>query len=493
MIRLLLSVMLIFIATSLSASSKRVALVIGNSNYATPNKLSNPYNDTKLLSKELKTAGFQVTLVQDATKSTIDKALEKFQNSLSNDSVGLFYFAGHGVAIDGINYLIPIDANFESEDSLKRSSLDISKVVRIFKESQNRLNIIILDACRDNPLSSNTKKGLAPFISPDGLFVAYSAQAGEKALDGPKNGYSPFAKSLAKNILLGEDIEATFKRTRIDVYNETKGRQRPSTYSEILSPFYFTSSTTRGIKRDHSSSKNKITNSVNFIRHKRFIEPQLILIKAGKYMKGNADDFETAPTHEVVISQNFYVGAYEVTFEEFDMFTKETGWKAPLDNGWGRGKHPVININYIDAEAYVQWLSKKSHKHYRLITEDEWEYIARAGSSAIYGFSDDEAELELYAWYKENSNNHPHKIGTKKANRFGIYDILGNVAEMTSSSYYRYDSTEYLSKQNDSDMRVIRGGSYFSAYDELEVYKRQEMLESEKNSATGFRIVLEKH
>lgn len=490
MIRLLLSLIFIFISTLISASSQRVALIIGNNNYPTPNKLYNPVSDTKLIAQRLKTADFQVILINNATKKETNRALKKFQKELTPESVGLFYFAGHGVEIKGTNYLVPIDANFQNEDILKRTSLDISKVVRIFKESGNSLNIIILDACRDNPVSTNTKKGLAPFVSPDGLFVAYSAQAEEKALDGSKNGNSPFAESLAKNILLGEDIEATFKQTRIDVYNKTDAKQRPSTYSEILAPFYFVRKVnTRGLKRNHGVSK---TTRVNFIRHKRYVEPQLVLIKAGTYIKGYDDDFESAPEHNVTIQKDFYVSAYEVSFEEYDMFTKNTGWIEADDNDWGRGKHPVINVSHTDATAYVKWLSKKSKKHYRLINDNEWEYIAHAGSNSTYGFGDDEAQLELYTWYKDNSNNHPHKIGTKKANTFGVYDILGNVAEITNSSFYGYDTSEYLNGENNSDIKVVRGGSYHSMYDELEVYKRQEMGESFKNRATGFRIVLEK-
>lgn len=491
MIRLLLSVILIFTTTLLCASSKRVALVIGNNAYPKPNKLFNPLNDAKLISKRLKTAGFQIIEVDDASKKELDSALKEFKKELTKESVGLFYFAGHGVEIDGTNYLVPVDASFESEDSLKTSSLDIAKVVRIFKESSNTLNILILDACRDNPISSNTKKGLAPFVSPDGLFVAYSAQAGSKALDGPKDGNSPFATSLAKNILLGNDIEATFKQTRIDVYNMTKAKQRPSTYSEILAPFYFVEAGTRGLKRDHKASKSKFT-KVNFIRHKRFIEPQMVLIKAGKYLKGSSSDFESSPEHEVRIEKDFYVGSYEVSFEEYDMFCKHTGWAEPSDNGWGRGKHPVINVSHIDAQAYVTWLSKKSRKKYRLLSDNEWEYIARAGSNRVYGFGDDEAELELYAWYKDNSNNHPHKIGTKKANKFGVYDLIGNVEELTDSSFYGYDTYEYTSGENSSEMKVLRGGSYNSMYDELEVYKRKEIGEDISKKAIGFRIALDK-
>jgi len=489
--RLLLLLLVVFLSATLTAQEQRVALLIGNNNYSTPNQLYNPVNDVKLISKTLQNSGFKVITLTDATKMKTDEALRKFQKELTRESVGLFYFAGHGVEIDGTNFLVPTDAKFDNEDILKITSLDINKVIRIFKESKNSLNIVILDACRDNPVASNTKKGLAPFLSPDGLFVAYSAQAGEKAQDGPKDGYSPFAQSFANNILLGKDIEATFKQVRIDVYNETKAKQRPSTYSEILAPFFFVKANTRGIKRKHTQSNINIS-GVNFIRHKRFLEPQLVLIKAGKFSKGNDDDFEASPQHEVIIEKDFYVGSYEVTFEEYDMFCKQTGWAEPSDNGWGRGKHPVINVSHTDALAYVKWLSKKSKKHYRLIDENEWEYIAHAGTEYIYGFGDDEAELELYAWYSDNSNNHPHKIGTKKANKYGVYDLHGNVAEITDSSYYRYGSSNYLNKKNSSNMKVLRGGAYHSSYDTLEVYKRREIHKDTHSKSIGFRIVLEK-
>lgn len=223
-----------------------------------------------------------------------------------------------------------------------------------------------------------------------------------------------------------------------------------------------------------------------------FSKPMVVLVKAGRYIKGSEEDFEYSPEHEVTIEKDFYVGRYEVSFDEFDIFAKETGWIKPSDNGWGRGKNPVINVSYTDAIAYTEWLSKKTRHHYRLITENEWEYIARAGTQSIYGFGDDKRRLELYVWYKKNSKNHPHIIGGKKANRFGVYDILGNVSEITDSSFYGYDTDEYLEGNNDSDTKVLRGGSFFSMYNELEVYKREEIDINRKSNSTGFRIVLEK-
>ena len=483
----LVFILIIFITTTISALENRVALIIGNNLYSDNiSSLSNPVSDTTLITKQLKSAGFKTIHLKDASLKETNRAISKFKKELTQNSVGLFYFAGHGVEIDARNYLIPIDAKGESEDTLKRSSLAVDKLVRLFKESKNDLNIIILDACRDNPITPLKKRGLAPFVSPDGLFVAYSAQSGTKAQDGPKDGNSPFAVALAKNILSGDDIEAVFKHTRADVYRSTDGLQRPSTYSEILTPFYFAKKT-RGIKR----SKNQ-PSSVNFKRHKRFIEPQLILIPKGKLSKGHEDDFETSPVHKVEIEKDFYISAYETTFEEYDMFCANSGWQKPNDNGWGRGKQPVINVSYEDAQAYVKWLSKKSKKSYRLPSESEWEYIAKSGTNSNYGYGDDDGILPKFAWYEDNSNSSVKLIGTKKANSFGIHDMLGNIAEWTNDSFYAYDEASYRMKKNDSHEKVVRGGAYFNTYDELTTFRRVSLGKDQSNKYTGFRIVLDK-
>ncbi|MEA1983395.1 MAG: SUMF1/EgtB/PvdO family nonheme iron enzyme [Campylobacterota bacterium] len=478
--------LLIFISLCLNAAPSRVALVIGNNSYGGENELYNSINDTDLISKQLKTSGFKVIYKKNVSLKSADEAIKTFQKSLDLESVGLFYFAGHGVEIDGTNYLVPIDAEFESEDKLKRSSLNLKKVVRVFNETKNDLNIIILDACRDNPITPLKKKGLAPFISPDGLFVAYSAQSGHKALDGPKNGNSPFATALSNNILSGMDIEAVFKQTRVDVYNKTQGKQRPSTYSEILTPFYFSNQETRSLKH-----KKKTPSKVSFKRHKRFIEPALVFIKAGSFIKGNDEEYEASPSHNVTIKKNFYVSAYEVTFEEYDLFCENSGWQKAEDNGWGRGKQPVINVSWNDANAYVKWLSKKSKKKYKLISESQWEYIAKAGTNSTYGYGDDDGVLPKYAWYEDTANGHTHTVGNKNPNKLGIYDLLGNASEWTDNSYCAYTDSEYLNSLNESEDKSVRGGNIFSTYEELQTYKRSGMHKRKSNAYTGFRVVLE--
>ncbi len=224
--------------------------------------------------------------------------------------------------------------------------------------------------------------------------------------------------------LTGIDIEDVFKRTREDVYKYTNAQQHPATYSSILGNFYFTelSKTTRGLK-----VTKRDRNRVFLKKHKRFIEPHMVLIKKGTYIKGDNENFETSPEHKVNIIKEFYISTHEITFKEFDLFSKDTGWYSPSDNSWGRGMQPVINVNWNDANKYCEWLSKKTKKKYKLPTESQWEYVAKAKQNFIYGVSNDDTLLSKYAWYDENSKEHTYLVGRKQINQFGAYDILGNV------------------------------------------------------------------
>jgi formylglycine-generating enzyme required for sulfatase activity len=127
----------------------------------------------------------------------------------------------------------------------------------------------------------------------------------------------------------------------------------------------------------------------------------------------------------------YSIGKYPVTFEEYDYFCEATGREKPSDEGWGRGRRPVINVTAYDAEAYCEWLSKVTGKFYRLPTENEWEYACRGGSDGEYCFGDDVSQLVDYAWYSDNSEGKTHPVGEKKPNNYGLYDMHGNVWEWT--------------------------------------------------------------
>ena len=164
----------------------RVALVIGNSHYK-QSPLANPVNDARAVAKALAESGFAVTKKEDLGLKDMHIALRDFGDALRHGGVGLFYFAGHGVQVKGRNYLIPVDADIEREDEVIYSSLDASQVLDKMESASNRLNIVILDACRNNPFARSFRSaagGLAQMDAPVGTLIAFSTAPGSVASDG---------------------------------------------------------------------------------------------------------------------------------------------------------------------------------------------------------------------------------------------------------------------------------------------------------------------
>jgi len=208
-----------------------------------------------------------------------------------------------------------------------------------------------------------------------------------------------------------------------------------------------------------------------------YIIPAMVKINRGSFTMGsNSGGSDEKPTHRVNISYGFYMGKYEVTFEEYDKFCEDTGAKKPKDRGWGRGKQPVIYVNWNDAKAYAKWLSQKTGKNYRLPTEAEWEYVARAGTTTKWSFGNSESDLKYYAWYDKNSydkgSNHldygTHPVGQKNKNPWGLYDMYGNLYEWCEDWYKSdYNNAPTNGSENDNhsqkSSKVLRGGSWYNS------------------------------
>jgi formylglycine-generating enzyme required for sulfatase activity len=156
--------------------------------------------------------------------------------------------------------------------------------------------------------------------------------------------------------------------------------------------------------------------------------PQMVVIPAGTFQMGDGRGF-ARPVRTVRIISPFAIGRYEVTFEEYDRFVAATGHKLPDDDAWGRGRRPVINVSWNDVMEYAKWFSTQTGKHYRLPSEAEWEYAARSGTEERWAGTSFEEELGDYAWYRANSGGMTQPVGGKKPNRFGLYDMSGNVWE----------------------------------------------------------------
>ena len=222
-------------------SERRVALVIGNSHYKN-NPLRNPVHDAQAMSRALSSLGFEVIKGEDLTKGEMQKAVLKFAQKLRGSGVGLFYYAGHGVQVNGRNYLIPIGAEIPSQAFVQVSAPDLNWVNAAITDARNRLNIIVLDACRDNPLPKSVRsesKGLAATPAPKGTLIAYATAPGSTAADGSgSNGL--YTSQLLKYMQTpGIPVERVFKKVRQSVNQLSGGKQIPWEHSSIMGDFYF--------------------------------------------------------------------------------------------------------------------------------------------------------------------------------------------------------------------------------------------------------------
>jgi len=223
-----------------SKSEQRVALVIGNKDYSSLNPLKNPVNDARVIKDILLKKKFNVIYLENASQMEMEESIDKFADKLkSGNGVGLFYYAGHGMEVDGVNYLIPTDARIPSKKYVKSKSVSTDIIVTAMEEAKNRINILILDSCRSNPFGRGSSGGLAPINSATGIYVAYATAPHKVAQDGEgDNGL--FTSYLVKYI--NEDglkIEDVFKKVRQGVQRDSNGNQIPWSSSSILGDFYF--------------------------------------------------------------------------------------------------------------------------------------------------------------------------------------------------------------------------------------------------------------
>ncbi|WP_297840646.1 caspase family protein [uncultured Roseibium sp.] len=223
----------------------RLALVVGNGAYTTVTPLDNPVNDASLMADALRKVGFEVTLVTDSSQNEMITAISQFGSKLraaGEDATGLFYYAGHGVQSFGANFLLPVDIELQDAADLSLVGVPAQAVLRQMFSARNRTNIVILDACRNNPFVSIpdlSDNGLAEMKAPRGTFLSYSTAPGDIALDGI-GGNSPFTEALARHMPTpGMPVETLFKAVRVDVLKETGNQQTPWDTSSLTVDFQF--------------------------------------------------------------------------------------------------------------------------------------------------------------------------------------------------------------------------------------------------------------
>ena len=231
--------------------------------------------------------------------------------------------------------------------------------------------------------------------------------------------------------------------------------------------------------------------------------PEMISIPAGSFYMGDKNDPAAMPVHKVNIARAFAISKFEITFDDYDMFAQATNRRMPDDNRWGRGDHPVINVSFLDAVAYSEWLSKTTGRKYRLPTEAEWEYVARAKTLTPFWWGDNAKDAAGRANCRRGCASKfsglfgakTAPVGSYPANGFGVFDTAGNVAEWVQDCY----ADNYATAPNNGlayqvakcDARVVRGGSAKDSNQDLASYKRDYDHQEIYNEHLGFRVVME--
>jgi len=477
-------------------SEKRVALVIGNGEY-TISPLKNPVNDAEEMVKVLEELNFEVISGVNLNQKEMKKLVILFGNKIKNGGAGLFYFAGHGVQVNGRNYLIPVNAVIETEEDVDIEAIDVGLALSKMEGANNRLNIVILDACRNNPFARSYRSsasGLAQMKAPKGSFISYATAPGSVASDGNgKNGL--FTQELIKNMKIpGMKIEEMFKVVRGSVQAKSNQRQVPWESSSLTGDFYFKLDTNTNIsvptvsnsvesaKSQGSKSYSpdveyweKIKNSSDVSDFKEFISifPDSLLAPVAKITIKQLDTKQMPQHTETVIAaspaipskainykdtitglemifvkgkgniNDFYIGKYEVTQGQWIkvMGSNPSNFVSCGDDC------PVEQVSWNDTQEFIKKVNKLTNRTYRLPTEQEWEYACRsAGKNETYSGGEN---VDKVAWYIKNSEMKPHQADTKSPNGLGIYDMSGNVWELTQDN----------NDSSDND-KVIRGGSW---------------------------------
>jgi formylglycine-generating enzyme required for sulfatase activity len=229
--------------------------------------------------------------------------------------------------------------------------------------------------------------------------------------------------------------------------------------------------------------------------------PVMRVVPAGRFMMGSPagepDRFSNEdPQHEITIASQFAVGQYELTFDEWDACVADGGCNGykPPDQGWGRKDRPAINVSWVDARAYVSWLAKKTGKPYRLLTEAEYEYAARAGTDAAYPWGNDigQNQANCAGCGSRWNGKETAPVGSFAANAFGLYDMVGNVWEWTQDCYHDSyqgapsDGSAWTS--GDCMYRVLRGGSWLNSQKGIRSALRDWLVSDRRVNLFGFRV-----
>jgi formylglycine-generating enzyme required for sulfatase activity len=595
-------------AAGSALAANKHAFVVGIDRYDSlpaERQLKKAVSDAATVGTALRQLGYQVSSAENADRISLVRQWQLFLNRIEPGDIAVFFFAGHGVEIGGVNYLLPRDvwrvASGE-EEVLKASSLSLNSFLDQLRERRPQLALHIVDACRDNPFvdargrSIGTSRGLGRIEPPRGTFVMFSAGAGQTALDRlsdrDSDPNSIYTRTLLKHMTRpGADLPEIARAVRSDVLvlaRSVAHDQVPAYYDEVIGRFCPAGCDAPAPPMDAAAQAWAVTHSTNstavleeFIRRfgdsfyatlararlddlkksqlavvappvppalppaggatpavgvspevpkpvrgmtplpverERALRPkdafkecdacpEMVVMPQGSFTMGSpageaGRDRDEGPQRLVTVSRPFAVGKFAVTFGEWDACVADGGCNGykPADEGWGREKLPVINVSWNDAKAYVAWLSRKTAKTYRLLSEAEREYVTRAGIALPFwwglSISASQANYNAESAYNNGEKGEWRRrtvrVDSFEPNPFGLYQVHGNVWEWTEDCWndsYRGAATDGSAlTTGDCGLRALRGGSWVNDPRHLRSAYRNKDQPGLRIIGVGFRV-----
>jgi formylglycine-generating enzyme required for sulfatase activity len=541
-------------------TSPRVALVIGNGSYPQSPVDSVP-GDGRAFADVLRDGGFDVVYAENAKRTEIEAAISAFTRKLGWGVTAVVYYGGHAVQYQDRNFLLAIDSKITTEADVRMEGIDIDVILDPLIVSRPAGCVVIVDAARKNPwqqVASGRVRGLANQPPIEGLTVIYPVAPGDVVGDAPRSS-NLFAVELIKSAKVpGLSFKEVFRRVRTSVAQATHNQQMP--WESSASPEDLVISSTRkpaatpvplvrAADPVEQGFWDTIKGSDNAADFKAYLDsypdgpfaatararlrqieakteakteakpaasepaaappqsairdcpqcPEMVLIPAGVFEMGSTEmfDFE-APVHQVSIRKAFYIGRREVTFEEWDACVAEGGCtQRPDDRGLGRARRPATDLDWDDAKGYTAWLSQKSGQTYRLPTESEWEYAARAGTTTTYPWGRTvEKDRANCIGCTSDPLRKAIDTGSFQPNAFGIFDMAGNAAEWVEDCWnetYRGTPTDGSAWTKPlCRERVLRGGSFNNDPRYLRSAARFKYDHDVRFYTNGFRVVRDK-
>ena len=485
-------------------TERRIALVMGNANYAHFNNLTNPLNDANDMEKALQKLGFEVIKTLNNDRAAMGSAISNFRDRLSSADVAFFYYAGHGASFDNKSYLLPTDFDANCLEQIEDYGIALSRVLGDIAAKNVKNSFVVLDACRDIPslrICNATKRDLGsssalvkPTNNPRGSMVVYATE--DKAEDRSPNGRNGLFTGALLQYLTTPDLTLRniIDQASLEVERLSNGTQTPARYDKIYGDFYFLK--TEGYTPPPDPKRRGV----------KFLDlpfSEMVYVEGGSFEMGdtrNEGASNEKPVHSVRVS-SFLMGKYEVTQRQW---REIMGSDPPELYNKNCDDCPVEGVSWNDIQEFLKKLNARTGGTYRLPTEAEWEYAAGGGSTNRSRFGNGkstiapaEANFDASAAYKKGYSevgeyrDKTIRVGSFIPNVLGIYDLSGNVWEWCSDWYGPYPNTSQTNPTGvatGSD-RVLRGGSWLTAPINARVAFRSTSTPDSRRNYCGFRLV----